>query len=174
MEAGRTELVLEPEDLVELTRAVVEQFRGELVKKQLGLKEAYDLHLGPVLCDRTRAMQIITNLVSNAIKYTPEGGDISVRVTPADEKGYAQLSVADNGVGIQESDQERLFSRWFRTQEAIEQSTIGSGLGLYITRALVELHGGKIWLESRPGEGSKFHVTFPFVSQGSSDFAMRE
>lgn len=163
LEAGRTELVLKPEDLVALVKTVVSQFQSELSKRQQSLFEAYSPGLALVLCDKARVIQIVTNLMSNASKYTPAGGHLSVEVEPAKEAGYIQLTVADTGVGIQEDDQAKLFSRWFRTKEAAALNSMGSGLGLYITRALVELHGGKIWLESQPNLGSKFHVTFPLA-----------
>jgi signal transduction histidine kinase len=106
----------------------------------------------------------VTNLLSNASKFTPEGGCISVTVRCAEQPGYLQLSVADTGVGIPQEDQTRIFSRWFRSKHAATVNSQGSGLGLYITHALVALHNGSIWLESQPDQGSVFHVTFPIAA----------
>jgi two-component system sensor histidine kinase VicK len=98
--------------------------------------------------------------VSNASNYTPEGGLISVRLALAEEEGFPQVSVADSSVGIPVEDQPKMFDGFFRAQNAVLARASGAGLGLYITRSLVELHGGCIWFESEPGKGSTFYVTF--------------
>lgn len=105
-------------------------------------------------------MQVVGNLLANASKYTPEGGQIAIRVDYAKEEGYLQVSVADTGIGISAEDQARLFSRLYRAAGARLSRTGGTGLGLYITRSQVELHGGRVWFESEPDQGSTFHVTF--------------
>jgi signal transduction histidine kinase len=110
-------------------------------------------------------MQIVGNLLSNACKYTPEAGVIAVHLTPTDGTGFVQVSVADNGVGIAPDDQTQLFDRFFRAGSAAQTGASGTGLGLYITRSLVELHGGRIWFESELDRGSTFHVTFPSVNR---------
>jgi signal transduction histidine kinase len=119
--------------------------------------------LPPALCDKNRATQIIENLLSNAAKYTPRGGQITVKTAPAQEEGFLEIAVIDNGVGISVEDQAKIFSRFFRTKSAAAVGASGAGLGLYITRSLVELHGGRIWFESKLGEGSTFHATFPIA-----------
>jgi signal transduction histidine kinase len=121
--------------------------------------------LPPALCDKVRAPQIISNLLSNASKYTPDGGLITVTVAPAEEEGFLQVSVADNGVGISADDQAKLFSRFFRAGTASLTGASGAGLGLHITQSLVELHGGRIWFESGLGEGSTFYVTFAIADR---------
>ena len=116
------------------------------------------LHASPdlpsALCDKARAMQVIGNLLSNASKYTPQGGLIVISLAPAEEEGFLQVSVADNGLGVSAKDQAKLFNRFFRTESAQLTAANGVGLGLYITRALLELHGGRIWFESELGKGS--------------------
>jgi two-component system sensor histidine kinase VicK len=99
--------------------------------------------------------------LSNASKYTPQAGLITVSLASAEEKGFIQVSVADTGIGIPPEDQPKLFDRFIRVRNAILTGSSGAGLGLYITRSLVELHGGRIWFVSEPGQGSTFYVTFP-------------
>jgi signal transduction histidine kinase len=122
-------------------------------------------------------MQVLTNLVSNAHKYTPEGGDITVRAqlwsNGHDDDGNGEFvlcSVADTGIGMSPEDRERLFkTKYFRADNPAVRSVPGTGLGLVITKSLVELHGGEIWVESELGEGSTFFFTVPVV-QGSVPF----
>lgn len=109
--------------------------------------------------DQARIAQVVDNLVSNAIKYTPSGGRAEVRLTRRGDE--AELIVCDSGMGIREEDLPRVFGRFYRTQEAAEQAIQGLGLGLSITRTIVEAHGGKIEVTSRFGEGSTFRVVLP-------------
>lgn len=165
IETGRIELVLQPMDLVALLEAVAAEHISQLETKG----QRFALYAPPgmpaALCDETRAMQIIGNLLSNASKYTGHGGLITVGLALAEEEGFLQVSVADDGVGIPIDDQPKLFERFFRAKSAVEVGASGAGLGLHITRSLVELHGGRIWFESEPGEGSTFYVTFPIADR---------
>jgi signal transduction histidine kinase len=112
-----------------------------------------------VQADRGRMFQLVDNLVSNAIKFTPAGGDVRISVTPVN--GVVRLEVADTGIGIAPQEQHRLFDRFFRASTASEHQIPGTGLGLYITRAIVEAHGGSIAVRSDPGEGTSFSVELP-------------
>jgi signal transduction histidine kinase len=161
IEAGRVNLVLQPTDLSALARSVAAEYRRLLESKALRLVFESAPELPLALCDPTRAAQIIGNLVSNAIKYTPQGGNLHIAVALTSEEGFLQVSVADDGVGIARDDHDKLFRRFFRAANAATMGASGAGLGLYITRSLVELHGGRIWFESQLGEGSTFYVTFP-------------
>ncbi|GIK43128.1 MAG: hypothetical protein BroJett011_69610 [Chloroflexota bacterium] len=161
IETGRIELVLKPVDLPTLVRAMAAEFGPELEARSQRLTLRIPSSLPPALGDETRAAQIIGNLLSNASKFTPQGGLITVEVALAEEAGFLQVLVADNGVGISADDQVKLFNRFFRAASPPSTEAKGAGLGLYITRALVELHGGRIWFESELGRGSTFHVTFP-------------
>ena len=160
MEAGRVGLVLQPVDLPALVRKVVVEFQPEIASKAQHLTLNEDPDLAPALCDPARAMQIVGNLLSNAVKYTPRDGHICLSVGRAPADGFLQISVADDGVGIGPEDQKEVFRRFFRAASAVELGVSGAGLGLYITRSLVELHGGRIWFESELGKGSTFYVTF--------------
>jgi signal transduction histidine kinase len=163
IEAGRVDLVLQPTDLASLLRMVLAEFGAEAAAKGQHLILEESPHLPSALCDPARAAQILGNLISNAIKYTPEQGEIRAAVGLPAEEGFLQVSVSDNGVGIAAQEQSQLFSRFFRATGAAETGSSGTGLGLYIARSLAELHGGRIWLESEAGCGSTFHVTFPIA-----------
>jgi PAS domain S-box-containing protein len=108
--------------------------------------------------DPDRIAQVVANLLSNAIKYSPNGGEI--RVSSAVGEGYVEVSVRDRGIGIAPEFVERLFSRYERYEKTSDK-IIGAGLGLAITRQIVEMHGGRIWVESQVGSGSDFHFTLP-------------
>ncbi len=116
--------------------------------------------LTPVAADRLRASQVLVNLLSNAIKYSPQGGVVRLSAGLA-EDGHARISVADPGMGISAEDQERLFGTFFRAPDAVASGIPGTGLGLYITKRLVEAMGGQLGLQSTPGRGSKFSFTLP-------------
>jgi signal transduction histidine kinase len=123
--------------------------------------------LPPIIGDRRRIEQILTNLLSNANRYTEPEGEINVKVKF--EQGQLLVSVRDNGPGIDVKEQELIFERFYRARQN-QGSKIGTGLGLSIAKSLVELHGGRIWVESEPGQGSTFYFTLPVqVNSGSTD-----
>ena len=115
----------------------------------------------PAVVDSQRISQVVDNLLSNAVKYTPEGG--RVRVTLRVDGARVELAVIDTGIGISAPDRERLFTRFFRAGPAAESSIQGIGLGLSITKSIVESHGGRIEVESQPGRGSTFRVRLPLA-----------
>jgi len=161
IEAGRIELVLQPRDLASLVQAVAAEYAPQVTARAQRLTLHAPPDLPAILCDKTRTVQIVGNLLSNAIKYTPEGGSITNSLALAEEAGFVRVAVADTGVGISSEDQPKLFRRFFRAASAVQTRAYGAGLGLFITRSLVELHGGRIWFESEPDHGSTFYVTFP-------------
>jgi signal transduction histidine kinase len=167
IEAGRVELVLQPTDLAALVETVAAEFISQLEARAQRLMLHAPPDLPPALCDEARTAQIIGNLLSNASKYTAQGGLIAVSLGLAEAEGFLQLSVMDDGVGIPAEDQPKLFDRFFRAKSAILTGVGGAGLGLHITRSLVELHGGRIWFESAPDKGSTFHVTFPIAGRSA-------
>jgi signal transduction histidine kinase len=112
-----------------------------------------------VACDRERALQVLSNLVGNALKFTPEGGRVTVRAWREGEQ--VAFEVRDTGPGIPLEEQPRLFERYWQAER---KGSRGAGLGLYIARGLVELHGGRIWVESRPGQGARFTFTLPLAA----------
>jgi signal transduction histidine kinase len=108
--------------------------------------------------DERRIRQVVFNLLSNAVKFTPSGGRVVVATERVD--GEVQVSVADTGPGIALADRERIFEEFQQTEVGVQQRE-GTGLGLALSRRLVELHGGRIWVESEPGHGSRFVFTLP-------------
>jgi signal transduction histidine kinase len=109
--------------------------------------------------DRQRLVQLVQNLVGNAVKYSPAGAP--VRVAVARNGTEARITVADEGIGIRPEDLPRLFQKFSRLENARKSGAPGTGLGLYICRSIVEAHGGRIWAESEPQKGSTFVVTLP-------------
>jgi signal transduction histidine kinase len=161
IESGQVELLLRPENLTALVETVVAELNPEISQKHQNLNIEAPPDLPLALCDSIRATQIITNLVSNASKYTPKDGQITITLSVAADNGYLEVAVADTGVGIPPKDFEKLFTRFFRAQTAGLTGASGTGLGLHITRNLVELHGGQIWFESELDKGSTFFFTLP-------------
>jgi signal transduction histidine kinase len=109
--------------------------------------------------ESVRLSQLLDNLVSNAIKFTPAGGSVVVRLSQRDD--VVCLEVSDTGIGIPEEERERLFQRFFRSQTALERQIQGTGLGLYISKAIVESHGGRIGVRSGDAGGTTFYVELP-------------
>ena len=155
VEAGRLDLRLAESDLAAEVGAAVEQAQARSERHTIRIE--VPTHPLTVWADRTRLAQILANLIGNAIKYSPEGGEIVVRVV--DRGAEALVSVADRGIGIPAEELPRLFDRFYRAAGANRAE--GLGLGLYITRGLVEAHGGRIDVESEPGRGSTFSFTLP-------------
>jgi signal transduction histidine kinase len=161
IDAGRIELNLQPLDLLALVYEVVDAFRAQIEAKSQQLTISSTPDLPPILCDRFWMGQILSNLLNNAIKYTGINGTIEVRLFTNPTGDSVHIAVCDNGMGISKSDQQKLFTRFYRTDQARKQGQDGVGLGLYIVRSLIELHGGEIWLESQPNVGSTFYFSLP-------------
>ena len=158
IQAHRIELELAPVDLGELARVSAESARPAAIEKKIALDVVTD-GPPPVLGDPARLGQVLDNLVSNAVKFTPEGGTVTITVG-TNGKG-AKLVVADNGIGVGADEQKQVFTRFFRASSATRRAIPGTGLGLAICHALVEQHGGTIEFRSREGEGTEVVVTLP-------------
>ncbi len=161
LEVGRLELVMQPADLVAIAKSVVSEQAPQLEAREQQLVFNVPAALPMALCDTTRAAQIIGNLLSNASKYSPPGSVITMSLALADDPGFIQVAVADQGPGIPPQPQARLFAPFYRLPTEATSHVSGAGLGLYIAHALIELHGGRIWFESILGHGATFYVTFP-------------
>ena len=157
-DSHQTPMKPERTDLSALTEDALHLLRPAAEKRDQALNSAIAPGLR-ITCDPGKMRQIITNLVDNALKYTPDGGEITVSLT--DEGDHVALRVSDNGVGIPEADQARIFDRFYRVDKARSRATGGTGLGLAIVRQLVTMHQGEISVVSAPGEGSTFTVTLP-------------
>ena len=160
IELGRVDLLLQPLELERLIRVVVREFQPRLDVAGQQVDVRVDPGLPLVLCDETRACQILRNIVSNAHKYMPPNGKIGIHLGPADNPHELLVAISDTGVGIPMEDQSKLFSRFFRARNASDTGASGTGLGLHITRLLVELHGGRVWFESKISQGTTFYITF--------------
>lgn len=161
IEGGKVELNRQPVNMTELINQVVLTLTPKLEEKGLQLLTMVPMDLPRVYGDPDRVVQILTNLVGNAYKYTPVGGEVSIHAYIKDAMFH--VAVADTGIGIAPEDQSRIFSRFYRVDDPLVQEAGGTGLGLAITASLVQMHGGQIFLESEPGEGSIFTATFPLA-----------
>jgi signal transduction histidine kinase len=170
---GRLSLVMYPVDLKAAVQEVIEELRPQFELRAQTVVLKVDPDLPQALCDEQRLTQIFANLLGNANKYTPSHGEISVTITRSSEPGFLLVSVHDNGIGIPASEHDQLFDSFYRASNVTTTSTIGSGLGLHIVRSLVELHGGKIWLESEVGLGSTFFFTVPALDAAALDAAIQ-
>jgi signal transduction histidine kinase len=161
LEAGELDLHADELDLGPIVRQSVEEARPRAAAKSIEL--ACEAQAAPeILGDRGRMFQLLDNLISNAIKFTPERGRVSVRLL---ERGSrARIEVSDTGIGIPPDEQARLFQRFFRARTATEQQIPGTGLGLYIASAIVAAHDGEIEVASEPGEGTTFSIDLPALS----------
>jgi signal transduction histidine kinase len=160
LQDGRLELAHEEVDLNQLVLQAVESARPRAESSGIELAVEID-EVAPVLGEQVRLAQLLDNLVSNAIKFTPQGGEVTVRLTGADS--LARIEVSDSGIGIPEQEREKLFERFFRSQTALERQIQGTGLGLYISKAIVEAHGGRIGVHSTEGLGTTFIVELPIT-----------
>jgi signal transduction histidine kinase len=190
IEAGRLQIHLQDVHLRKIAFGVARKLRIQGDGHPISVSVPADLP--PVLADQKRVQQVLTNLIANAIKYSPEGGNVRVRgmlarCTEGDAPDYQSaepthvvLAVADEGIGIPAESLERIFDRFYRVQNDTTSETRGSGLGLAISKSIVEAHGGRLWAESpgiavragQTGKGSTFYFSLPIFRQASSDEAM--
>ncbi len=167
IESGRVTLTPQPLEMREVAEDVIAELlrRSQEEKKPMAVSLDAEKNLPPVVGDVGRVRQILGNLVDNAYHYTPENGTIHVNIYTTNGNGEKQLrvDVQDNGVGIAVEDQERIFDRFYRGEHPLVLATPGTGLGLSIVRQLVEMHNGKLWMNSSgvAGEGSIFSFTLP-------------
>lgn len=161
IEAGRIELTLQSLNLLDIVEEVVTNLRPEIEQKQHHFSLEKQPFLPPALCDETRTAQIFSNLLSNAIKYTPDGGRIAVALRHSPQEEAIIAAVSDTGIGIPAKDLQNIGKSFFRASNVHLAKATGAGLGLGITRSLIELQGGRFWIESSPGQGSTFYLTIP-------------
>jgi signal transduction histidine kinase len=159
IEAGRMELEVTTFHLPDAIENALLLIRERASRHGIKLDRVIDDRLGDFTGDERKIKQILVNLLSNAVKFTPEGGQIKVDATLRDSAVI--VSVTDTGIGIAKEDQEVIFEEFRQVGTNYAQKREGTGLGLSLTRKFVELHGGKIWVESEPGRGSKFTFTLP-------------
>jgi len=161
IEAGRIELTLQSLNLTDIVEEVVTNLHPEIEQKQHQFTLERQPFLPPALCDETRTAQIFSNLLSNAIKYTPERGRIAISLRHSPQEEAIIAAVSDTGIGIPAKDLQNIGKNFFRASNVHLSKANGAGLGLGITRSLIELQGGRFWIDSKPGEGSTFYLTIP-------------
>lgn len=159
VEAGQLDLEIDPFLITDLLKGSLAVVRENALRKGIDLELETDDEVGIVPGDARRIKQVIYNLLSNAIKFTPENG--KVRVVAVREEDWLKITVSDTGIGISEEDQEIIFDEFRQVDSSYSRQYEGTGLGLALSRKFIEMHGGKIWVESEVGQGSQFTFTLP-------------
>jgi signal transduction histidine kinase len=147
----------EPVDLAQIVRSAADLFRAQAEEKKVGLEVA--AVPARVLGARDGLIDLVNNLISNAIRYTPSGGRVAVRLASDGARGV--LTVSDTGIGIPSDELPRIFDEFFRGEKAKQTVQQGTGLGMTIAKRVVDMHGGRIDVESEVGRGTTFRVTLP-------------
>ena len=161
IEAGKSELKPARFSLSSLIHEVVETLKPLAVEKGISVEITRTHGDTTAWADRDKITQVLTNLIVNAVKFSPAGGSLKLSMAPANDRGLLEVSVSDTGPGIPPTEVERIFHEFYQISQPGREKTMGVGLGLAISKKLVEMHGGKIRVESVPGEGSTFFFTLP-------------
>jgi two-component sensor histidine kinase/GGDEF domain-containing protein len=166
IESGKMVMKFEELDLRGLIEFILSSFKPQVDGKSIKLQVEVPPEGPAIYGDREKVEQILTNLVGNALKFTPEGGEIVISVKPYDGDGNMMaIAVKDSGIGIPSDQLDKIFEKFHQVEGSLQRSVGGTGLGLAITKGLVEAHQGKIFVESEVGKGSTFTFTLP-VSEG--------
>jgi two-component system cell cycle sensor histidine kinase PleC len=160
IEAGRYELSIVDVDLDTLIQETTHIMRGQLDRGKIALDYSLERGLGPIRADKRAMRQIMLNLLSNSIKFTPEGGKIAIHAETLPDGG-TQISVADSGIGIEPEELIRILEPFGQVGTSQTADQTGTGLGLPIVQSLAELHGGQMWIESVPDKGTTGCVEIP-------------
>ena len=163
IESGGLELTPAELELWPEIEEIVTGMQTQINDKDIDLVLDIPQEICPVLADKLRLGQVISNLLSNACKYSPQGARVTIRAR--EEDAGIRIDVSDTGIGISPEDQERLFTKFFRADNSSTREVSGSGLGLYITKHLIEAHGGRIWASSQIGQGTTFSIIWPKTGQ---------
>jgi signal transduction histidine kinase len=154
-------MVLHYEEIAlgEAFRDVTEQFREEFTRKQINIETTDCSSLPPFSCDPDKLKQVLTNLVGNAVKFSPEGSRIELGCR--EEESEFLLFCRDEGIGLPPEEKEKIFEKFYQVDSTATRRFGGAGLGLSIVKEIVQLHGGRIWVESEEGKGCTFSFTLP-------------
>ncbi len=174
LETGNIRLKQEQLDLRQLLLKIAESLEHDLQERHHLLEVNIPEDLPFALADRDRMIQVLTNLLGNAIKYTPENGKILVTAVHDRQHKAVHVTIQDTGLGIQAAEQQRVFSKFFRSEDSDVRDRPGTGLGLYITKSLIERQNGRIWFDSKYGEGTAFHFTLPVAPEVPENEMERE
>jgi PAS domain S-box-containing protein len=166
LEEGQIKMEMESVNVAEMVTMAIGPLRLQLKEKHITLTEDIPAHLPEVFVDATKATWILTNLVGNAIRYTPRGGEIAILAAHRKNKVY--ISVIDSGAGIPQKYHEKIFEKFTQVKGRVNAG--GAGLGLAIAKEIVEAHGGRIWVESRVNEGARFTFTLPIKPKEDNNY----
>lgn len=167
IESGRMQFQFGEFDIRNVVEDVVDSMQEQIASREQSLMVLVAPEVTAVYADASRINQVIANLLSNAHKYTPNGGSLQIQVTQAN--GWAQVAIIDAGIGISPENQAKLFTQFFRAEDEEVREQAGWGLGLSIVKKIVEAQGGEIWFKSSLGEGSTFAFTVPSAKMGSAE-----
>jgi len=145
--------------IADIIKETAGKFTARAKDKKIEIFFEQDIDLPEVDLDSSRIAMALENIIDNAIRYSPSNSDITIKAKR--DKNAILVSVSDSGIGIPEHQKKNIFIRFFRAENAIRTQTEGSGLGLFVTKAIIEKHGGKIWFESKEGKGATFYFTIP-------------
>lgn len=157
LEKGRSARNFQKHNFVVLAKSVISSLASEIKMKNLRIETKMPLKEMWLACDSSTIKMAVTNLIENAIRYSSEGGKVSVSAVKKDNA--IEFCVADSGIGIPKSQQKKLFTKFLRGDNAVRAQIAGSGLGLYITKEIIKNHKGKIWFKSEEGKGSRFYFS---------------
>ncbi len=166
---GLLDVELERINIGEVVTTLIADYTPQAQDKQITLSHQIDPQVKPVVTSKFRLVEILVNFLTNAIKYTPNGGSVVIGVAPDDHGGGVMISVADNGKGMSTADQQRIFDKFYRSEDYRTRETEGTGLGLYIVRKLTARLGGEVWLESELNKGTTFYLRVPQYSSRRED-----
>ncbi|MCX8015676.1 MAG: cell wall metabolism sensor histidine kinase WalK [candidate division WOR-3 bacterium] len=176
IDSKKIELNLEPVKLGELINKVLDSYSIKIQNKRMQITKKFDNNLPSVLVDKDRIFEVVANIIDNALKFTPDNGSITIEIKRLPIKHpeivkqklpgkyeYLKVSITDSGPGIKQKDIKKIFEKFERL--SAPQGIRGIGLGLSIAKTFVELHKGRIWATSRPGQGASFHFVLPIIPQ---------
>ena len=170
IESGSIQIKHEPIDYRRIVSDTLRLMKAAADEKQISMDASLPESIPPVRGDTDKVTQVLANLVSNAIKYTPQGGWVKVSLEVTGESSVTTC-VADSGIGVTDEDQAKLFQKFFRADNTSTREAGGTGLGLVIAKTIIELLGGAIWVESEPGRGSRFSFTLPLFPEAAGGSA---
>ena len=162
LEAKRMKLDRQPTVLLQLIDETLETFSNWAKSKSVKINKVVEGNIPEVIVDPGRIIQVLNNLIGNALKFTPSGGDVTIEATL--DSDSVKVSVEDTGVGIPTQDLSKIFDKFYQSSERAPSDVSGTGLGLSICKEIVKIHGGKIWAESEKGKGARFNFTLPLKS----------
>ncbi len=161
LEEGDVKLYIKPTDVTVIIREIIREKEKEVKKKKLKISFTESEPFPLVKTEPNKIKQAIGNVISNAITYTPDGGKIDIDIKVMDDMALCQVS--DSGIGIPKDQQDQIFRKFFRGTNVLKFENIGTGLGMYITKAFIEASGGKIWFKSEENKGTSFYFTLPTI-----------